>query len=102
MNNTRVTGNWLKVRENRRGLLRQRLLSSLLRSIRSQLSLDGQTLADYLGVSLVTIRRWERGKDGVFPRNQRWKRIRDLWALTKLLKDPKFWLDRVEPPDFMN
>lgn len=69
--------------------------------MRATLSINQKTLGLYLGVSEVTVRRWER-LDGVFPRNHRWLRIREMWDVVKLVRDKgsKFWADREEPPSF--
>lgn len=69
--------------------------------MRVQLNLTQEQLSWYIGVSLVTIKRWERA-DGTFPRRHRWMRIREVWRLVRILKDPEFLKDRAEPPDFKN
>jgi DNA-binding XRE family transcriptional regulator len=92
---------WKQLRRKRRGSAKQLFFSRLIRSLRAQLFITQKQLGLYLGVSEYTVKRWSR-KDGVFPMDYRWMRIREVWALTKLLKDPKFLADRVEPPDFTN
>lgn len=92
---------WLIYRDRRKTqhTARQAALARLLRSARAQLGLTQRQLAPYLGVSEFTVKRWER-RDGVFPRNHRWYRIRAIWMLVRYSKTNKFLLDREEPADF--
>lgn len=94
-------GGWGRAREKAKSsnLLRKTLLSALLRSIRTQLKITQKELGKYLGVSSLTVSRWER-KDGTWPRSYRWRRIREVWGITREMKKESFWLDRTTPPDF--
>lgn len=77
----------------------QKLVSQLLQRLRESLGLTQAEIGSQIGVSGDTIQRWERS-NGTFPNQLRWRRIRDLWQLKRILAIPEYWLDREEDIDF--
>jgi transcriptional regulator with XRE-family HTH domain len=77
----------------------KRMLTRVIRSLRKRLALSQHQLGRALGVSLPTIANWER-TNGTYPRKYRWRRIRELWKLSKELRNEEYWKDRDEPPSF--
>ena len=74
-------------------------MSGLIRSLRGSLGLTQEQLGQQIGVSGLTISRWER-VNGTHPRRFRLRRVRELWKLVRAMKDDKFWDDRIAPPEF--
>ena len=80
-------------------LKKQKEFGKAFREARIKLGLTQEQLGLQIGVGGLTISRWER-RNGTFPREYRWRRIRELWNLSLFLQRDGFLEDRKEPIDF--
>ena len=60
-----------------------------------------EEFAKRVGVSWVTITRWER-KNGTMPRAYQWRRLRELWEFTKTVEaqGERFLTNRTRKVEF--
>jgi len=81
-------GGWKHARDNPHR--HKRMMARLILSLRKRLGVSQATLAGYFGVIPMTISRWEQ-PNGMMPRLSQFRRIRELWDLTKALDHEEIW-----------
>jgi transcriptional regulator with XRE-family HTH domain len=60
--------------------------------------LTQEEFAKRVGVIPITVSRWER-RNGTMPRHYQWRRLRELWQVTKEMGKEGFWMNRKRRPE---
>jgi hypothetical protein len=76
------------------------MIARVIRGLLKRLNVSDERLGEMIGVGRESIFRWKRD-DGQFPRMYHFRRIKELWELSRAIQEDEFfWLDRKEPPTF--